>query len=312
MHRDVKPTNVLLAPGDWAMLSDFGIARALGETTRLTSPYSTIGTPVYMAPEQWVGGEVDGRADLYSLGIVLYELLAGSPPFAATTSEGLMRQHLEMPVPALASRRPDLPPAFEDVVQIALAKEPERRYRHAGELKAALEAAARQDPALGLPTSTNLAATGPSSTTHPFLGTTMRVADQVRTPAPAPQQRRHGGMPTAILVAVLVLVLVVLLAGTVGYIMAGRRSDPRISTSPPSTSETAAVPIMSTATPQPQQVAPTPQPTIVSEAPTAVSGGRTPSPPPSQRTHTVEAGDTVNRIAQRYGVAVEAIMQAQT
>ena len=95
-HRDVKPTNVLLAPGDWAMLGDFGIARALGDTTRLTSPYGTIGTPAYMAPEQWLGGEVDGRADLYSLGIVLYELLAGSPPFTATTSEGLMRQHLEI------------------------------------------------------------------------------------------------------------------------------------------------------------------------------------------------------------------------
>jgi serine/threonine protein kinase len=81
-HRDVKLTNVLLAAGDWAMLSDFAIARALGETTRLTSPYGTIGTPAYMAPEQWLGGDVDGRADLYSLGIVLYELLAGGTPGA--------------------------------------------------------------------------------------------------------------------------------------------------------------------------------------------------------------------------------------
>ena len=66
-HRDVKPTNVLLASADWAMLGDFGIARALGDMTRLTGPYGTIGTPAYMAPEQWVGGEIDGRADIYSL-----------------------------------------------------------------------------------------------------------------------------------------------------------------------------------------------------------------------------------------------------
>src|SRR5262249_34944494 len=98
-YRDGKPAHVLLAARRWAVLRDFGIARALGETTRLTGPYGTIGTPAYMAPEQWLGGDIDGRADLYSLGIVLYELLAGSPPFTATTSQGLMRQHLEVPVP---------------------------------------------------------------------------------------------------------------------------------------------------------------------------------------------------------------------
>ena len=271
VHRDIKPTNVLLAAGDWAMLSDFGIARALGETTRLTGPYGTLGTPVYMAPEQWVGGEVDGRADLYSLGIVLYELLTGGPPFAATTSEGLMRQHLEMPVPALASRRPDLPSGLEDVIKTALAKEPERRYRHAGELKAALEAAARQDPAPGLHTSTNLAATGRAPTTHPFLGPTMRAVDQLRIVEPAPQQHGRGGTPTVVLVLLLAFAL---LAGAVGYMMAVGRSELSISPSPTSTIESAAVPVVSTATPGPQQTAPTlPAPTTgptnVSEAPAA-------------------------------------------
>ena len=115
------------------MLGDFGIARALGDMTRLTGPYGTIGTPAYMAPEQWVGGEIDGRADIYSLGIVLYQLLTGSVPFTAPTAEGLMRQHLEMPVPPLSSRQPDCRRGFEDVIQTALAKEPGRRYRHAGD-----------------------------------------------------------------------------------------------------------------------------------------------------------------------------------
>ena len=115
-HRDVKPTNVLLANADWAMLGDFGIARTLGETTRLTSPYGTIGTPAYMAPEQWLGSEVDGRADIYALGVILYELLTGSLPFAATTSEGLMRQHLEAPIPLVTDRARTVPASFDEVI----------------------------------------------------------------------------------------------------------------------------------------------------------------------------------------------------
>jgi serine/threonine-protein kinase len=265
-HRDVKPTNVLLAAGDWAMLSDFGIARALGETTRLTSPYGTIGTPAYMAPEQWLGGDVDSRADLYSLGIVLYELLAGSPPFTATTSEGLMRQHLEMPMPALATRRPDLPVGFEDVVQTALAKDPARRYRHAGELKAALEAAQRPAPAPHSVSETDLAAAGRSPTTSPYLGQTLRVPDQPSAPAVHVQQSRGGGTPTGLLP--LMLVLAVLLAGAVGYVAASGRFESRVSPSPTRPVEIAAP--VAPITPTPPPVAPTPTaPPPPTAAPTA-------------------------------------------
>ena len=155
VHRDVKPTNVLLASADWAMLGDFGIARTLGGMTRLTARFGAIGTPAYMAPEQWIGGDIDGRADIYSLGIMLYQLLAGTVPFTAPTSEGLMRQHLEMVVPPLTTHRLDLPAGFEAVIQTALAKDPERRFRHTGEFKAALTAAGQPVPVTGfhLPTS---------------------------------------------------------------------------------------------------------------------------------------------------------------
>ena len=228
-HRDVKPTNVLLERADWAMLGDFGIARAIGDMTRLTSPYGTVGTPAYMAPEQWLGGDIDGRADLYSLGIVLYQLLAGGVPFTAPTSEGLMRQHLDVPVPPLASRRHGLPSGFEDVVQTALAKSPDLRYRHAGEFKAALEAATRQAQVPGSPSRTDLAPAGGAITTNPHLDQTYRVP--ISEPRP-PEQRAGKAMPALI---ALVLLLAVLLAGAVGYIAAGGRLTTVIPAATPTT-----------------------------------------------------------------------------
>ena len=259
-HRDIKPTNVLLERADWAMLGDFGIARAIGDMTRLTSPYGTIGTPAYMAPEQWLGGDIDGRADLYSLGIVLYQLLTGSVPFTAPTSEGLMRQHLDMPAPSLSSRRPGLPPGLEDVVQTALAKEPDARYRHAGEFKAALEAAVRLAHAPGPPTQTHLASADGPITTNPHLGQTYRV--------PAPDERApepRSGKVVQVLIA-LVLLLVGLLAGMIGYIAAGGR---------PNTVTPAATPTTLAAATQ----APPAQVTQPS-APTPPAQGAAPSEPP--------------------------------
>ena len=280
-HRDVKPTNVLLAAGDWAMLSDFGIARALGETTRLTSPYGTIGTPTYMAPEQWLGGEVDGRADLYSLGIVLYELLAGSPPFTATTSQGLMRQHLETPVPPLAPCRPDLPPGLDRVVQTALAKAPDQRYRHAGDLKAALEAAARLTNGPDHSSGTNLGSSVPFMTTSPHLGQTMRVADRNDAQPVDPPRHRTRTLPPALLV--LVLVLVVALAGALGYVAAGSRFGSPGTPIPASPTESAAAatvptqPPAPTSTPQP----PTATPLIVVVTATPLPPTPTAPPPPT-------------------------------
>jgi len=273
-HRDVKPTNVLLASADWAMLGDFGIARALGDMTRLTGPYGTIGTPAYMAPEQWVGGEIDGRADIYSLGIVLYQLLTGGVPFTAPTAEGLMRQHLEMPVPPLSTRQADLPAGFEDVVQTALAKEPERRYRHAGELKAALAAAGKQTQATGFFGQTNLAPVGPL-TTAPDLGPTMQVAQQQLRAETPTRPSRAGGVNAA--PVALVLVLVVLLAGAVGYIAAGGRLASRDDPAPTSTVGSAASqPGVATPTPVPAVATPTPPP-----APAAQAKSEVQPPPPT-------------------------------
>jgi tRNA A-37 threonylcarbamoyl transferase component Bud32 len=140
VHRDIKPENILLESGH-ALVADFGIAKALtaagGE--KLTATGIAVGTPSYMSPEQGAGsGEVDGRSDLYSLGCVLYEMLAGHPPFTGTTAQEVLARHSLDVVPRLSAARLTIPASIEDVVLKALEKAPADRFRTAGELMAAL------------------------------------------------------------------------------------------------------------------------------------------------------------------------------
>jgi serine/threonine-protein kinase len=123
-HRDLKPDNVLLVPGDPVFpvrLIDWGIAhQATG--ARLTSMNEAIGTPTYMAPEQARGGPADGHCDIYGLGVLAYHLLAGRPPFVGETSVEILVQHLNRPPPALAPRCPDAPRALVALVERMLRK----------------------------------------------------------------------------------------------------------------------------------------------------------------------------------------------
>ncbi len=149
VHRDLKPENVLLSGGH-AVVADFGIAKALAAATNqgtgapssLTATGVSLGTPAYMSPEQAVGDRnTDHRADLYALGIIAYEVLAGAHPFAARTAQGLVAAHLtESPAP-LGTRRPDVPPALAALVARLLAKDPADRPQSAGEVVQALDAA---------------------------------------------------------------------------------------------------------------------------------------------------------------------------
>ncbi|WP_448221214.1 serine/threonine-protein kinase [Gordonia iterans] len=145
-HRDVKPANILVAFDDGEIeavkLADFGIAKAAGESTSLTSTGFTVGTMNYISPEAIEGDQVDNRADVYSLGCTAYHLLTGRPPFAATTMTALMAAHLNRPVPAITSNAPDLPVALNDVFETALAKSPGDRFGSCGQFVEALSAAA--------------------------------------------------------------------------------------------------------------------------------------------------------------------------
>jgi streptogramin lyase len=139
VHRDVKPSNVLLDRDEHVYLADFGLTRSFGSTSSTDGP--SVGTPAYLAPEQIEGQEIDGRADVYSLGCLLYECLTGAPPFAASSRLAVAWAHLEEEPPSVTERRGELAPAIDAVVRKAMAKDPNDRYATCGELSTAAEAA---------------------------------------------------------------------------------------------------------------------------------------------------------------------------
>ena len=149
VHRDIKPENILLGQGGNALVADFGIARALdaagGEA--LTETGLSLGTPCYMSPEQAMGGRaLDGRSDLYALGCLLYEMLAGEPPFTGPTGQAILARHAMDPVPSLRTVRPTVSAGLEAVITRALAKVPADRFPSVADFGAALERALRTPP----------------------------------------------------------------------------------------------------------------------------------------------------------------------
>ena len=153
VHRDIKPGNILLTADDQPMLTDFGIAKILeaGEGVTLTGTGVGIGTPEYMAPEQGMGQPIDPRADIYALGVVLYELVTGRRPFHADTPMAVMLKHFSEPLPSPRRFVPSLPVEVEQVIIKALAKDPQDRYRNMEEMIADLEHVLSIAPALMKP-----------------------------------------------------------------------------------------------------------------------------------------------------------------
>jgi len=158
IHRDIKPANVMLrieegGPGDptpTPVLTDFGVAKIL-EGVQFTGTGMTIGTPDYMAPEQGSGQEVTCSADLYSLAVILYEMLVGELPFTADTPVAVLLQHISATPPPIHLRAPDLPPALDKVLERALAKKPEERYPSGAALVEAVQQAWGLTPRPGEP-----------------------------------------------------------------------------------------------------------------------------------------------------------------
>lgn len=134
VHRDLKPANVLMRMSGEAVLADFGIAKHITSRLALTQQDIAIGTPYYMSPEQATAGAIDARSDLYTLGIVLFEMLTGKHPYHGFTSHEVMAQHLNAPVPRL----PEAAAAFQTVIERLLAKRVDDRYADANEARAAI------------------------------------------------------------------------------------------------------------------------------------------------------------------------------
>lgn len=131
VHRDIKPANIMVTTDDVVKIMDFGIAQMA--TFSKTKTNIVMGTPTYMSPEQIAGKKVDGRSDIFSLGVVMFELLTGRPPFLADNVSALLFAIAHNPHPSMKAIRPDLPPTIKNILDRALHKDPVHRYRRAGE-----------------------------------------------------------------------------------------------------------------------------------------------------------------------------------
>ena len=189
IHRDLKPANIMLMPGDQPVLTDFGVAKILGGQQH-TATGAIIGTPAYMAPEQVRGEPLDGRADIYSLGIVLYEMAAGRPPFEGDSAMTVMLKHVNEAVPDIRSRA-EVPPALKEVLDRVLAKQAALRFQTAGEFAAALRAVAQRPY-------TNKADTVVPNQPPPVGATVIEPARSPATnAAPRPMATIRENMPVA-------------------------------------------------------------------------------------------------------------------
>jgi CheY-like chemotaxis protein len=162
VHRDVKPGNILL-DRDRCYVTDFGLTRRIGSGTAVTSHGDFVGTIEYVAPEQIEGKPLDRRADVYSFGCILYETLAGTPPYERESAVSIMYAHLRDRPPPLCDRDIGLPPEIDDVIATALAKRPEDRYPGCRELVAAAASA------LGIEGAPPAASAGPPARTRTIV-----------------------------------------------------------------------------------------------------------------------------------------------
>ncbi|KXO89008.1 hypothetical protein AXK60_19160 [Tsukamurella pseudospumae] len=253
LHRDVKPANIML-DGSRALLSDFGIARAAGDTSDLTATGTTIGSVAYAAPEQLRGDEIDSRADIYSLATTAYALLTGSRPFDRSSPAAVIAAALDGAVVPVTTRRPDIPPSVDSTIARGMAGSPADRPRSAGEFAAEL-AAAPAEP-------TVIRAVPPAAGAHDVP--TMIAPTPAPSRPPERKSRRTWVLPTAVAAA---LVVGALVAGTAAML---GRSD---STGASPAIESSTVPATVVVAPPTMTVPATAPAPTVAPAPTAPSRG---------------------------------------
>ncbi|MFN8459236.1 MAG: serine/threonine-protein kinase, partial [Anaerolineae bacterium] len=245
VHRDLKPANVMINEEGQVVLTDFGITRMLG-ATQFTQTGAMPGTPAYMSPEQAQGQHGDARSDIYSLGVMLYELTTGVVPFDADTPFAVILKHISAPLPLPTKIAPHLPPAVEAVIVKAMSKQPAERYQRAGDLAAAL----RQAVGLGADELYHpLPVIAPRPQIQELDPAAKQFTDQVKPisrptppveatlPPPPPAPTLPPAAPPR-LFAIMPLLLgggllvVLLLGGLVGWLLLSNRNNPATASPP--------------------------------------------------------------------------------
>jgi ligand-binding sensor domain-containing protein/tRNA A-37 threonylcarbamoyl transferase component Bud32 len=250
VHRDIKPANILLDRDGSALLADFGIAKIVAGASDLTADGALIGTPLYMAPEQAQGRPADARTDIYALGVVLYELVAGRRPYEAETPLAVALMHIHDPLPLPRSLNPAIPEALERVILQALAKRPEDRFQSAGAMVEALRLA---EPAV-MASVQQAAATLVLPETQPQAPAISASPVPLAPPAPAPAPARRRpwvlGAGAFVLLAALALV-VPRLVTPVAPATTAAIGSPTIAAESPAALSATALPISAAATAAP-------------------------------------------------------------
>jgi serine/threonine protein kinase len=245
VHRDLKPANVLIDSHGNVFLTDFGIAKLLESASpRLTQTDAIMGTPAYISPEQAQGQTVDQRSDIYSLGIILYEMVTGSVPFTAETPLAVLFKHISDPLPPPSLVKPDIPAAIEQVLLKALAKDPRDRFATAAEFVAAWERALQSRDTVQQPSDVRTVPPPPATT----------GAQTPSKPVPLTRSATKAGIPTVGIVGCVVAACALFGLGGVA-LMASSLRGASTPTSPPPTQTVQVIPPTNTDSPLPTATA---------------------------------------------------------
>jgi serine/threonine protein kinase len=272
IHRDIKPSNIMMPEPNWALLTDFGLARMVTGESHLTQSGMAVGTPTYMSPEQGKGVGIDPRSDIYSLGVMLYELILGEAPYTAETPMAVVVKHITEPLPVIDSSR-QIPDAMQRIILKALAKDPNDRYQTAGGLAEALkrtisEAGDWYPSGAVMPRDPAKTKSLPESNGTRLATATLKSPTEDKEPKPGSFTWPVLGGIAGGLAALVVIAVVAVISALVAINLFNNRADARAATS--STQTVVAVAAQATRTPPPVTQTSEPTQTDVPAEPTSL------------------------------------------